>query len=308
MSENLRILVAYDGSDCAEKALADLNRMGLPKENVELLLMEVAEVWLPPSNVEKEDQPKNFITEAAEQQIARNQKILVSAAASVQNAGQRVGRMFPNWTVKAKATYGSPAWEILFRADDFKPDLMLVGSHGRSILSRIWLGSVSQKIVTEAHCSVHVTRGEVKSGQSPVKLILGYDGTKGADEAVNVILNRNWAPGTEVCVVMVEDSSIIQEAFEFEREIFENIGNGIVKKLENAGLRAGLVLRPGNPKHVIVDEAERFEADCIFVGATKFDSKLERFLLGSVSSAVTARAGCSVEVVRPNYYTKQNAG
>ena len=298
----MKILAAYDGSSFAEEALKDLSRAGLPKEEVELLLMEVAEVWLPPSNVEIDEEPKNFITEEAHKRIERNQKILAEAALSVQEAGKKVGQMFPNWTVKAKATYGSPAWEILFRADEFKPDLIAVGSHGRSMLGRIWLGSVSQKIVTEANCSVRVTRGEVTPNNPPAKLVLGYDGKKGADEAVKTVANRHWTAGSEVRVVMVEDDFIVQEAFAFERDIFQKAGSDVVAKLQNAGLKAELVILQGNPKHEIVAEAERFEADCIYVGATKFDNKFERFLLGSVSSAITARAHCSVEVVRPNYY------
>jgi nucleotide-binding universal stress UspA family protein len=299
----MKILVGYDGSSFAEMALKDLSRAGLPKENVELLLMEVAEVWLPPSNVEMEDEPKNFLTEEAHKMIERNQKILANAAISVQEAGKKIGQMFPGWTVKAKATYGSPAWEILARADEFKPDLIVVGSHGRSMLERIWLGSVSQKIVTEANCSVRVTRGEVELNEnSPIKIVLGYDGTKGADEAVKNICNLQWTSGSEVRVVMIEDEFIIQEAFEFERDVFEKAGLDVVAKLTNSGLKAELVILQGNPKHEIIAEAERFGADCVYVGATKFDNKFERFLLGSVSSAITARAHCSVEVVRPNYY------
>lgn len=298
----MKILAAYDGSDCAEEALQDLSRSGLPQENVEILLMEVAEVWLPPENITETDEQRNFITEAVQKKLERNQKILIAAATSVRQAGVKIAKLFPRWTVKAKATYGSPAWEILFRADDFNPDLIVVGSHGRSRLGRIWLGSVSQKIVTEANCSVRVTRGTVKKDGSPVKLIIGYDGTKGSDEAVRVVANRHWAAGSEVRVVMVEDDFIVQQAFAFERGIFEKAGTNVTAQFEKAGLRAELVILEGNPKHEIIAEAERFGADCIYVGATKFDNKFERFLLGSVSSAITARAHCSVEVVRPNYY------
>lgn len=300
----MKILAAYDGSSFAEMALKDLSRAGLRKENVELLLMEVAEVWLPPDNVSENNEPHNFITEAANKRILKNQEILAKAATSVHEAGKKVATMFPQWTVKAKATYGSPGWEILARADEYKPDLIVVGSHGRSMLGRIWLGSVSQKIVTEANCSVRVTRGEVTPNNPPVKMILGYDGTSGADEAVRAISDRYWAAGSEVRVVMVEDDFIVQEAFEFERDVFETIGKGAVKQLQDSGLKAELVILQGNPKQEIVAEAERFGADCIYLGATKFDNKFERFLLGSVSSAITARAHCSVEVVRPNYYLR----
>lgn len=298
----MRILVAYDGSTFAETALKDLTRSGLWQKNVELLLMEVAEVWLPPENVEESTDSQNFIARAAQKRLLKNQQILAQAAKSVQEAGKKVAAMFPQWTVKAKVSYGSPAWEILSRAEEFKTDLIVVGSHGRSMLGRIWLGSVSQKIVTEAKCSVRVTRGEVKPNNPPVKLLVGYDGTSGADEVVKMISDRYWIADSEVRVVMVEDDFVIQEAFEFERNVFEAVGQAAVKQFENAGLKAELVISVGNPKQKLIAEAEKFGADCIYIGATRFNSKLERFLLGSVSSAVASRATCSVEVVRPNYY------
>ena len=302
MNDKFRVLVAYDGSSFAERALDDLGRAGLPKSEVEILLMEVAEVWLPPSNLENENEPQNFITEAAHKKLEKNRKIFEVAEKSVKRAAKRVAKMFPGWKTNAEATYGSPAWEILFRADAFKPDLIVVGSHGRSMLERILLGSVSQKIVTEANCSVRVTRGDVKQKNRPVKIILGYDGTKGADEVVKVVSNRTWARGSKVRVVMVEDSSIIQQAFEFERNVFEEVGASVLEQLKKSGLKAELLILQGNPKYEIIAEAEKFGADCIFVGATKFDSKIERFLLGSVSSAITARAHCSVEIIRPNFH------
>ncbi len=54
----------------------------------------------------------------------------------------------------------------------------------------------------------------------------------------------------------------------------------------------------GDAKHVLIAEAARWKADCIFVG-TAGHSRLGRFLLGSVSATVAARAACSVELVRP---------
>ena len=47
-------------------------------------------------------------------------------------------------------------------------------------------------------------------------------------------------------------------------------------------------------------EAEKWGADCIFVGARGLNG-LERLLLGSVSTAVASYAHCSVEVVRPQF-------
>jgi hypothetical protein len=49
MSEKMKILIAYDGSDCANAALEDLQRAGLPHV-AEALIMSVADVFLPPSS------------------------------------------------------------------------------------------------------------------------------------------------------------------------------------------------------------------------------------------------------------------
>ena len=68
-------------------------------------------------------------------------------------------------------------------------------------------------------------------------------------------------------------------------------------ELRDAGLKAMSSVRDGDPKRVLLAEAERWGADCIFVGA-KGHTRLDKVLLGSVSAAVAARASCSVEVVR----------
>jgi nucleotide-binding universal stress UspA family protein len=69
------------------------------------------------------------------------------------------------------------------------------------------------------------------------------------------------------------------------------------EKLRRAGLHAEVLIRRGNPADQILEEADSWGADCIFIGA-KGTRGIERLLLGSVSSAVSARAHCSVEVSR----------
>jgi nucleotide-binding universal stress UspA family protein len=64
------------------------------------------------------------------------------------------------------------------------------------------------------------------------------------------------------------------------------------------GLQVSTLVKQEDPKQLLCEEAERWGADCIFVGA-KGVGRLERLLIGSVSSAVAARAHCSVEVIRP---------
>ncbi len=43
----MKILIGYDGSECADAALDDLGQAGLPEAG-EIHLLSIAEVWLPP--------------------------------------------------------------------------------------------------------------------------------------------------------------------------------------------------------------------------------------------------------------------
>ncbi|MGD8606224.1 MAG: universal stress protein [Myxococcales bacterium] len=53
----------------------------------------------------------------------------------------------------------SPGRALVELAEDEHVDLMILGSHGRSGLSRAFLGSVAERVVRHAHCPVLVVRG-----------------------------------------------------------------------------------------------------------------------------------------------------
>jgi nucleotide-binding universal stress UspA family protein len=53
---------------------------------------------------------------------------------------------------------GSPAAEIIAAAADLKADLVCVGTHGRTGLAHLFLGSVAEKVVRESPCPVLTVR------------------------------------------------------------------------------------------------------------------------------------------------------
>lgn len=310
----MRILIGYDGSACSEAALDDLKTAGLPQD-VNAVVMSVAEVWLPPppegmsigeyaKDLQSHKQPFKAWQDHA--------KVLTEVESLVKQAEARLRTNFPNWEIKAEATYGSPAWEILAKADEMKADLIVVGSHGRSALGRLVLGSISQKVLTEANCSVRIARGRVEVDSAPPRIVIGFDGSKGACAAVDAVALRPWPEQTKVRLAAVTDpitptavgfvlpavSDWVDVANEGEHEWLRKLADKSIKKLDEGDLLTEFVTEFGNPKQMLVDLAESWHADSIFVGANRFGSRIERFLLGSVSAAVAARAHCSVEIVR----------
>src|SRR5262245_65715704 len=69
---------------------------------------------------------------------------------------------FPEWEVHAESAIGSPANILIWKAEEWNPELIIVGSHGRTALGRFFFGSVSQKVLHAARGSVRIARGEEK--------------------------------------------------------------------------------------------------------------------------------------------------
>jgi len=53
----------------------------------------------------------------------------------------------------------------------------------------------------------------------------------------------------------------------------------------------------GDPRSVIVDESEDWQADLIVLGSHGY-TRIKKWLLGSVAQSVVSHASCSVEIVR----------
>jgi nucleotide-binding universal stress UspA family protein len=282
----MKILIGYNGSQTAEAALDDLRQAGLPDE-AEVIILTVAEVCLPPQNTEE-------------------------AGVFARRAQERLRKEFPFWKITAEITYGSPAQEILAKAEDFKPDLIVVGDQCRSLSKgSTFLRRTSHKIMDEAKCSVRITRGKIDADKKTSRIIIGFDGSDGAWKAVEEAASRNWKQKSEVHLVVVSDSTVpssigrfvapvssLFDEVKIVRRQMEKLAEAPLQKLKNAGLSATLSVGAGNPKEVLLELAERWNADLIFVGPNSLSNSFARNLLGSVSASVAASAECSVEVVR----------
>ena len=312
-NERMKILIGYDGSECADAALEDLRRAGLP-DRAEAVVLTVADVFVPPPVSEADDTFPFYVPQGVKRAHEHAARLLGEARSLAERTAGRVKEMFPGWDVRAEASADSPAWALVSKSYGWKPDLVVVGAQGHTNLGgRLILGSISQRVLYEAGCSVRVARDGARKGVGdPVRIVVGVDGSAGAEAAVEAVAARSWPAGSEVRLVSVldtfmwvkpnpEEPSVLrwveaddEKDWEWVREFFEPSA----EKLRAAGLTATVQLRKGNPKQVLVEEAEGWDADCVFIGA-KGMRGVERFLIGSVSAAVAARAHCSVEVVRP---------
>lgn len=306
----MKILVAYDGSSCADAAIADLRNAGLPTEN-EVHVATVAHEGWPPS--------RHSSAELGE--FGSPWKAVMTETEDyASKAATRIQSEFPAWKVSSEALWGPTASILKKTVDHWLPDLLVIGSHGRSAAGRLLLGSVSLDLVHHARCSVRVVRAGAEEHTGPLRILVATDGSPHAENALRAVRGRSWPAGTQVRVVSIVQTlvpavpalmpalegntfatepafRVVDEADERERTRLHKVAETAGLSLERAGLEASCVVLEGDPKAELVAEAERWHANTIFVGERGLGA-MDRLLLGSVSSAAVTHAHCSVEVVR----------
>lgn len=150
LSLRKKILVAIDGSPMSDKAAEEAVRLaaGNPsqfKSKVYAMLV------LPsaPRTTFTDFVPPRPVTETEEWEELRSKIFYV-----VEKNANDVGV-----PLEVKVAYGDPVDELLDFAVREEIDVIVIGSTGKGFLKRKVLGSVSDKVVRNAKCSVYVVRG-----------------------------------------------------------------------------------------------------------------------------------------------------
>ncbi|HSK64536.1 MAG TPA: universal stress protein, partial [Pyrinomonadaceae bacterium] len=207
-----KLLIAYDGSTCSDAAFADLKRAGLPEE-VEAVILTVANVFLPPDDQISDDEilSPGAVAMVSELQHEAKEALNQAHAIAAQGAA-RVQKMFPGWTVSVRAEGDSPAWSVIKTASRLHADLIVEGGHRHpSAGGRLIMGSTSQRVLYEAECSVRLARCSGQPHDGPVRLVVGCDGSPEACAAVDAIASRTWPADSEVRVVTAGDAVTLDE-------------------------------------------------------------------------------------------------
>jgi nucleotide-binding universal stress UspA family protein len=285
----MRVLIGYNGTEFARSAIGEMTWAGMP-DRADAMVLTVAEMCYP-----------TVARENAEA-IAEQGEALVKA-------------MFPNWSIERVTKTGSPVCELLEAAETFNAEIIVLGEPGKGDpKSNGFLGPVSQGLLTDGTCSLRISRsqkgGEKGDAYSP-RLLVGYDGSEGAERALSVIAGRHWPANTAVRLLSIDDTGILgsigrlsplkrvaEVGLGFTTQWAETLAAPALKRLREAGLNASIEIGNGNPKNALIDAADDWNADSIFVSPHCAGNSYERFLLGSVSASVAANANCTVEIVR----------
>ena len=131
------VLFAYDGSDLAGLAIEEAGRQLEPGRDAVVLTVwrTFAVGFIPPPGVEFDAAASDEVNQAAEKTAAQG-------ASMAQAAGFRA---------QSLAINEEPTWKGIARvADDYDASLIVLGSHGKSGLAGVFLGSVAGDVAAHS--------------------------------------------------------------------------------------------------------------------------------------------------------------
>lgn len=304
----MRVLLATDGSDSAGAALDFLVNFPFPAGS-EAIVLSVIDGKTFSEDRELSDEQSRTIRDTRDVVQGETEQFLAAEGERLREAG---------WAGSTEVRYGEPADEIIRAVEQHGVDLVVLGSHGTSGIRRFLLGSVSDKVLVYAPCSVLIVKacgekepvsGETASGEADDRwrILLAYDNSEPSRKALSLCASLPLNDRAEVTAI-----SVMPMVTAYRQDIRQQL-NPIWQQKKQAA-RAALeeavqALRWSTPNvsaelheaadvsEEILDIAEKSGADLIMVGC-KGRSAIERFLLGSKTNRIARHAHCSVWAVR----------
>jgi nucleotide-binding universal stress UspA family protein len=293
-----RILVAYDGSEPASRALAfgiALSRAGSPLDVVHFVdeMAAVAGsatalgVVDPAPAIEMLDRQGHALLNAA---AARCREANVEATTALFNE--------------------RPIFGIAAAAEKNGDDLVVLGTHARTGLPRAFLGSTTEGVLRTSTVPVLTVTGAMTppAGSAFRKLLVAVDESDPADAAAAWAARLSRATGA-ACVLcsVVDTRDLYDKAATYgydPTELADQMrkqGRDVIDRTrERAGFSAdttSVAIGEDEPARGIITEAERSRAEAIVIGSHGRRG-LQRFFLGSVAEYVVRHSPVPVFVLR----------
>lgn len=212
-------------------------------------------------------------------------------------------------TVETVST-GHPAETIVTHAIAAGPDLIVLGTRGLSGLRGRIVGSVSGKVARYAQTSVLVARaaGPIRS------VLLGYDASPDADESLELLVRLPFREETRLTVCSTYDvvrplssglaptmvgqvRAAYADSLRWAREAADAMASSAQVRLLERGITASHRTAAGPAHEQLAIVARELSADLLVVGSRGL-SAIQRFFLGSTSSALLTQPPTSVLVAR----------
>ena len=285
------ILAATDFSEHAERAVGAAAALA-ERYGAKLHLIHALEVPLPIFEPYAVAVPADFVADARKAAQAK----LDATSAGLKKRG-----------IQGSAYLGEvpAAPSIAHRAEAIGADLIVIGTRGNTGLKHILLGSVAERTVKEAPCSVLTVKGDEPVGL-PKIIAVGVDFSDAGNQALEAARELAKECGAALHLVHALDLRIpFVTPYEVSvpDPLIDSARNAAKEKLDalvketSAWAKAEPHVISAPPHAALCEAAERLGADLIVTGSRGL-SGLKHVVLGSVAERTLRHAACSVLTIR----------
>lgn len=207
--------------------------------------------------------------------------------------------------VTSKLINGAP-WQDIVRLaeEDDAFDLIVIGTHGRTGLRRVLLGSVAEKVIRHAPCSVLAVRPD--SEPKPFSHALcPTDFSDSANHAVDIAAELLPLGGSltllhviDIPVAMSGEMPVMGLEYELDREATTALAKCAGRVTRKERVKVTIQCRLGYPGAQTLAKLEQDPTIDLVVMGSHGRTGIPRALLGSVAEKVVRHASCPVLVAR----------
>lgn len=289
-----RVLFATDFSACADRALGYALALSSVWKS-ELTVMTVLELYPgmdPDYTVNK--MYLDHLRDEANRQLA-------SLESRVKAAGQ---------SIVTRIEVGIPSQCVQAVAEEIGADLLVVGTHGRTGLDHVLVGSTAERVVRVAPCpvlAVKADKGAAQAAQVPMikRIVVPIDLSTCSLDALEYAVQFAKPFGASITILHAMEpvaygldfSLSHAKEWKEQRAYLEKRLTVLAACLKAQGLQADHVLKPGLPADSIASYVTQQGYDVMIMG-THGRRGLSHVLVGSIAGAMLRHAPCPVLTVR----------
>lgn len=202
---------------------------------------------------------------------------------------------------------GSEYAGVVRRAEAWGADLVVVGSHGRTALPRLNLGSVAEQVVRHAHCPVLVARKTSNRGvvlvatdlsdPSMPAIAAGAEAARLRDARLVVVHAVEFGSVEITIEEIVRDLTRREPGTSVDAQIRGRLEAEVRRALDHCKAVGDVRIVDGVPAAAVISTADDLGAELVVVG-TRGRTGLVRIALGSTAERIVRTAACSVLAVR----------